>query len=106
MAKKAKAGQPETVTVQPGVVAINPFGPTEPRRITRNKIQDSEFVLEDGTKIIVRPLVGDVRRAIDQFNVHGEPLYFLTIGNTLTTKAPKSLHKSNQAPKAKKAKKR
>jgi hypothetical protein len=108
MAKKAaKVGQPKSVVVQPiRPLAINPFGPTEPRKITRSKVQDSEFILEDGTKIVVRPLLGDVRRAVDQYNENGEPLYFLTMGNTLATKAPKSLLKSNQAPKVKKAKKK
>ena len=114
MAKKQKAGLPQQpMGTQPMRTAtINPFGPTQPRRITRTRVQDSEFILEDGTKIVVRPVIGDVRRAVDQYNESGEPLYFLTIGQTLTTKAPRSLLKSNQGSakakksRAKKAKKK
>jgi hypothetical protein len=108
MAKKGKGHPEEAVSIQPvRPLAINPFGPTEPRKITRTKIQESEFLLEDGTKLLVRPLLADVRRAVDQYNEVGEPLYFLTMGNTLTTKPPKSLLKTAQsAAKAKKAKKK
>jgi hypothetical protein len=91
-AKKRKTGiapvsaQPMT---QPEV--INPLGETQVRKIVKSKIQPSEFTLSDGTKLILKPLIGDVRRAVGQYNAHGQPLYFLSIGNTLESKPPKSL---------------
>src|ERR1700676_5507497 len=91
-AKKRKTGtvpvsaQP---TMQPEV--INPLGETQVRKIVKSKIQESVFTLSDGTKLILKPLIGDVRRAVGQYNAVGQPLYFLSIGNTLESKPPKSL---------------
>jgi len=94
MAKKSKVGPPLPATAPPGLV-INPFGPMQQRKITRSKIVESVVTLSDGTKLLIKPVVGDIRRAVDQYNEKGEPVYFLALGQTITTKAPKRLLKKS-----------
>ena len=92
MAKtKRSAGPPASPPT--GNLVIDPFGPMQQRRITQSRIASSVFTLDDGTKIVVKPMVGDIRRAIDQYNLEGQPLYFLSLGSTITTLAPKRLLK-------------
>lgn len=96
VAKKRKAPAPEPqLDLQPE--RINPLGETQPRKIVRSQVRESVFTLNDGTKLILKPLIGDVRRAVGQYNGLGHPVYFLTIGNALQSKPPKSLMK--KAPK-------
>jgi hypothetical protein len=99
-AKKRKTGT-VSVSAQPMIQpeAINPLGETQLRRVVKSKIQESEFTLNDGTKLILKPLIGDVRRAVGQYNALGQPLYFLSIGSTLESRPPKSLMR--KAPKVK-----
>jgi len=102
VAKKGKkrpsssAGSP----VAPVPLVVNPLGPTQQRRIKRAKIGESVFTLDDGTKLVLKPTIADVRRAVRQYNQFGQPLYFLTIGYLIDTRAPKNLLKS--APKRRK----
>jgi hypothetical protein len=93
MAKKLTkaAAPPPAPLAQPSGASVNPFGPTEQRKITRSHVAESVFTLSDGTKLRVKPVIGDVRRAVDQYNVDGNPLYFLSLGMTIVTDAPKSL---------------
>jgi hypothetical protein len=91
--QKAAAATPSLVPQLPGAGAlvINPFGETQQRKVLKSKIAVSRFDLSDGTKLLVTPILSDVRRAIKQYNANGEPLYFLTLGSTIVTKAPKKL---------------
>jgi hypothetical protein len=87
-----KVAAPEPM-VSAAPLVINPFGPTKQRVVAKSKIVSSEFTLDDGTKLLVTPIVADVRRAIDQFNQEGDPLYFLTMGQTVKTVSPPSLRR-------------
>jgi hypothetical protein len=94
MAKKAaKKRRVSSPSAQPILQPehINPLGETQPRKIVRSRVRESEFTLNDGTKLVLKPLIGDVRRAVGQYNALGQPLYFLSIGNSLQSKPPKSL---------------
>jgi hypothetical protein len=96
VARARKTSPPSAELILPpspaaGAPVINPFGETEQRKIVKSKVLASELKLSDGTKLVVTPLVSDVRRATKQFNANGEPLYFLTIGANILTKAPKKL---------------
>ena len=93
-AKKAAVSSPPVL--RPAVV-VNPFGPMKQKTIKRRKVVPSTFKLNDGTRLIVTPVLSNVQRAIDQFNDRGEPLYFLTLGQTIKTIAPKRLHKKVRA---------
>jgi hypothetical protein len=99
--KSARVATPP-VPIGAPALAINPFGETQQRKIVRSKVADSEFTLNDGTKLLVRPVLADIRRAVNQYNPYGQPLYFLTIGNSITTKAPKKLLKAVPKTKSKK----
>jgi hypothetical protein len=90
--KRTAASASAPPLAQPsGAATVNLFGPTDQRKITRKMIAESVFTLSDGTKLRVKPLIGDVRRALDQYNAEGQPLYFLSLGLTISTDAPKSL---------------
>jgi hypothetical protein len=95
MAKKARRAVKPDAPAAPaiGLGAINPFGPTQQRKIRTSTVKESVFTLNDGTRLIVKPIVSDIRRAVKQYNFDGQPLYFLTLGNTIVTKAPKRLMK-------------
>jgi hypothetical protein len=102
MAKKAakkRGASPPSVQPILQQSIVNPLGETKPRKIVRSKVRESEFTLSDGTKLILKPLIGDVRIAVGQYNAVGHPVYFLSIGNTLESKPPKSLVR--KTPKAK-----
>lgn len=88
MAKKAKR-KPETAAAGPA--PINLFGPTQQRKIKKSKVRASEYTLSDGTTLTVTPMLSDIRRALKQYGPDGQPLYFLTLGNSIRTKAPKKL---------------
>lgn len=94
MAKRARRTSKKQMAAPPVAIpsiVVDPFGPTKQRHIVKSKIVTSEFLLDDGTKLLVTPIVSDVRRAVDQFNLNGDPLYFLTMGQTVKTRAPKKL---------------
>jgi len=91
--KRKTSTKPVGAAVGAIPVAINPFGPTKQRDIVKSRVAASQFTLSDRTKLVVTPMVSDVRRAIDQYNREGQPLYFLTMGYQIKTDAPKSLLK-------------
>jgi hypothetical protein len=76
---------------------IDPFGPTKQRIVAKSKIVSSEFTLDDGTRLLVTPIVADVRRAMNQFNQNGDPVYFLTMGQTIKTVSPPHLKRKPQS---------
>jgi hypothetical protein len=91
--KKRKAGLPRIALplFQPGT--INLLGATQHRKIVRSKVAESVYTLSDGTKLALKPLIADVRRAVGQFNANGHPVYFLTVANSIETHPPKALLK-------------
>ncbi len=89
--KKTAAAPPPGPLAPPSGVTLNVFGPTEQRKIVRSHVAESVFTLSDGTKLRVKPIMGDVRRAVDQYNADGNPVYFLSLGMTIVTDAPKGL---------------
>jgi hypothetical protein len=95
--KRGVSPPPPQPILQPETV--NMLGETKPRKVVRSTVRESEFTLNDGTKLILKPLIGDVRRAVGQYNAAGQPLYFLSIGNSLESRPPKSLMR--KVPKAK-----
>ena len=109
MAKRKRAKKVATlpIAVTPAApIVVDPFGPTKQRIVSKSKIVSSEFTLDDGTKLLVTPIVADVRRAIDQFNQNCDPLYFLTMGQTVKTVSPPRLRQKQPSAKAQKKKKK
>ena len=99
MAKKTKS---KVISAAPAPIipplTIDLTGPTQDRKVKKSKAEPSVFVLDDGTKLIIKSAVVDVKRAVKQFNQQGQPLYFVTVAHAISTDAPKSLLR----PKAKK----
>jgi len=96
MPKKIKRKSSKGVlalSAQTPAFLINPFGPTQQRTIKKAKVATSVYTLDDGTKLLVKPIISDIRRAVGQFNQENQPLYFLTLGQIINTKAPKKLQK-------------
>jgi hypothetical protein len=106
MAKRKRALKAAALPTLGTPPVVNPFGPTKQRVVAKSKIVSSEFTLDDGTKLLVTPIVADVRRAVDQFNQDGDPLYFLTMGQTVTTVSPHHLRRKPVASKVTKKKKK
>jgi hypothetical protein len=106
MAKRKRALKAAALATPGTPLVVNPFGPTKQRVVAKSKIVSSEFTLDDGTKLLVTPIVADVRRAVDQFNQNGDPLYFLTMGQTVKTVAPHHLRRKPVVAKLAKKKKK
>ena len=81
--------------------AIGPTGPSfgfvqpmttlEPRKIVDAKQRSSEFVLDDGTTLTIRPVLIDVKRATGQWGTNGKPLYVMALANVTDTNSPSKL---------------
>jgi hypothetical protein len=107
VAKKAK---PSTAITPPAVLgtvalgmptAMGPFAQAfgfaqpattlESRVIVKAKQKSSEFVLDDGTTLTIRPVLIDAKRATDQWAANGKPVYILTLTNLTDTDSPSKL---------------
>ena len=92
MARKAKLVKAPLASLG-GPPGINMAGPMQVRTIKKSKIVESEFTLDDKTVLRIKPILVDVKRAINQYNQFGDPLYLIQLVNTVDTKAPKTLKK-------------
>jgi hypothetical protein len=108
LVKKTKpttpAAPPPAVLGMPAVglpAAINPLAPgfgfaepitaLEPRKILKAEQRSSEFHLDDGTVLTIRPVLIDVKRAKDQWGINGKPIYVMTLTNVTETESPAKL---------------
>jgi hypothetical protein len=99
--KKAKPSGMIAMPPVLGMPAGNPFAPTfgfagptstlEPRKIVTAKQRSSEFILDDGTTLTIRPVLIDAKRAKDQWAPNGKPVYILTFTNLTETDSPPKL---------------
>jgi hypothetical protein len=78
----------------------------EQRRIVGRKEGRSEFTLDDGTILRIKPVLVDAKRVHGQYGVDGKPTYVLTVANITETDAPAKLmrHVPGSAPKRRKKK--
>jgi hypothetical protein len=101
VAKKAK---PSITTKPPFVLGMPALGvpaaiglgfaqPTmlEPRKIVRADQKSSTFELDDKTTLTIRPVLIDVKRAKDQWDASGKPVYIMTLANVTETDSPSKL---------------
>ena len=102
MAKKMKSkaltlspppvvGMPGTVSSLAQAFGFAPASALEERKIVSAKQMSSDFVLDDGTTLTVRPVLIDVKRAKDQWGPNGKPMYILTMTNLTETESPRKL---------------
>jgi hypothetical protein len=72
-------------------------GPLDLVEITRATDAWSEYKLEDGSTLLVKPSLIDVRRARGQFTPEGDPLYIVKTGILISTRAPAKLKKKQRS---------
>jgi hypothetical protein len=100
-AKKRKAAKAVVQPVIPAPAAVAPqlmlgYDPTkrtEERKIVKTKENWSEFRLDDGSVIQAKAVILDVKRAVDQFNIEGNPVYIMQMTMVHNLIAPKALKK-------------
>jgi hypothetical protein len=82
------------------VLGYDPTGPMESVDIVSSKVGWSEFTLQDGSVIRAKAAVLDVKKAIGQFSVEGDPVYVLQLTMVNQVKAPPELKKGYVPPKS------
>src|SRR5262245_57035502 len=78
---------------QPSPPMIDVNGPAEATSIVQSRIVPSEFTLSDGTVLTVTPVLTNASRLTGQFNAEGDPVYRITTGFVVGTRAPPGLRK-------------
>jgi hypothetical protein len=92
---------PPAPILQPQMIlGYDPTGPMEPVDIVSSKDGWSEFTLQDGSVIRAKAAVLDVKRAVGQFNLEGDPIYVLQLTMVNQVKAPPELKKGYVPPKS------
>ncbi len=79
--------------LQPLPLGYNPAGRMEPRDVVASKDGWSEYTLDDGSVLRAKAAVLDVKRAVDQFNADGDPVYVMQLTVVNQVKAPEHLRK-------------
>lgn len=68
-------------------------GKLEQRLVTKTNENWSDYTLEDGTIIKIKPVMIDVQRSKGQFNLEGDPVYLIKSGMIINTLAAPQLKK-------------
>jgi hypothetical protein len=92
MAKKKRAA-PIALTAPSPPAPYDPSIPQEPRQIRKSQELWSEYALDDGSVIRIKPILIDVHRAKNRFNAEGNPLYFLKTAFVINSVSPPRLRK-------------
>jgi hypothetical protein len=58
-------------------LGYDPKGKMEQRDVVSSKDGWSEYTLNDGATIRLKAVLVDVKKAVDQFNTEGEPIYVM-----------------------------
>lgn len=87
------AKPPPSPTPQAAAVPFVPdlSGPSEYVPITHHGAQESEFKLDDGTTLRIRPVLIEARRLTGQWAPDGDPVYVTKVGFAISTQAPSNL---------------
>jgi hypothetical protein len=75
------------------MLGYDPTKPTVQRKIVKAKESWSEFRLDDGSVIQAKAVILDVKRAVGQFNIEGNPVYIMQMTMVHNLIAPASLKK-------------
>jgi hypothetical protein len=74
-------------------LGYDPKGKMEPVDVAVSKEGWSEYSLADGSQIRAKALLIDVKHAVGQHNVDGEPIYVMNFTVITQVKAPETLKK-------------
>jgi hypothetical protein len=72
-------------------LGYDPSGKMEPIDIVSSKDGWSEYTLEDGTILRVKAALLDVKRAVDQYSIDGDPIYLINAALVNQVRAPDKL---------------
>jgi hypothetical protein len=75
------------------MLGYDPMKPTAERKIVKTKEAWSEFTLDDRSVIRAKAVILDVKRAVGQFNIDGNPVYIMQMTMVHNLIAPSSLKK-------------
>jgi hypothetical protein len=73
------------------LVQVGPRGPIHPRVITKADDEWSNYTLDDGTILRIRPKVENVFYEPGRYNASGEPIYHFSIGFAIASVVPPHL---------------
>lgn len=92
-ASKKRQQQSRGVTTQVPA-AFDPAGETKPVDIESSKDGWSEYTLVDGTVLRVKAAVLDVKRALDQYDPSGNPIYLVQATFVTQLRVPDNLKRN------------
>ncbi|EAY57587.1 MAG: protein of unknown function [Leptospirillum rubarum] len=75
-------------------VKLNLFGREVmgiPVKVTFSKENWADYTLDDGTTIKLRPIVSDVYRVENEYDMEGNPLYVVKSANMMAVTSPEEL---------------
>jgi S-adenosylhomocysteine hydrolase len=78
-------------------LGYDPTGKMEPKDIVNAKEGWSEYTLDDGSVIRVKGVLLDIKRALNQFNAEGDPVYVMQLALVHQLRAPDQLKKDYKA---------
>lgn len=89
------APQPPAPATMAVPLGYNPKGKIEQRDVVSSKGGWSEYTLDDGSIIRAKAVVLDVKKAIDQYDIHGEPIYIVQMAVVNNAIVPENLKKKD-----------
>ncbi|MFM9843083.1 MAG: hypothetical protein ACKVOI_08965 [Dongiaceae bacterium] len=94
--RRASTGSPAPIAppafnIPPALLGYDPTGKMEQRSIVGSSDGWSEYKLEDTSVIRLKAVLLDVKRAVDQFNASGDPIYVMQIAFVTNVAAPNRL---------------
>ncbi|AIA31974.1 hypothetical protein [Leptospirillum ferriphilum] len=75
-------------------VKLNLFGREVmgiPVKVTFSKENWADYTLDDGTTIKLRPIVSDIYRVENEYDMEGNPLYVVKSANMMAVTSPEEL---------------
>jgi hypothetical protein len=77
-------------------LGYDPKGPMEQRDVVHSKDGWSEYTLDDGSIIRLKAVILDVKKAVGQYNLEGDPVYVMQQTIVTNLKAPDDLKKKDK----------
>jgi len=76
-------------------LGYDPKGKMEQRDVVSSKDGWTEYKLDDGSIIKVKAVILEIKRAVDQYNLEGNPIYVMQQTIISTVQAPDDLKKKD-----------
>ena len=75
------------------LLGYDPTGPMEQRNIKKRKEAVTEITLDDGSVLSIKVAILDVKRAKNQWNQQGDPVYVMQSTQLVSVKSPPHLRR-------------